>query len=74
MCLCTLRVQIYFLLLFPHVFESLCECVHLCQLLQVVLGMKFNLKDIPWTLEYTESYAELSVVFMYSKHTYSRET
>lgn len=35
--------------------------MHLCQLLQVVLGMKFNLKDIPWRLEYIESDAELSV-------------
>lgn len=73
MCLCTLRVQVHFLLLFPHVFESIVY-IYLCQLLHVVLGMKFNLKDIPWRLEYTESYAELSVVFMYSKHMYSTET
>lgn len=36
--------------------------MHLCQLLQVVLEIQFNLKDIPWRLEYTDSDAELSVV------------
>lgn len=52
-------MQVHFLLLFPRVFESV---VCICQLLQVVLEMKFNLKDIPWRLEYTDSDAELSVV------------